>query len=111
MAPTIVIVEECSPVACFSLASCCFHHLLPSSLATVNCSANLPPSSRIVDVLMCEGIISKVVLNYLHAYCPNEAEIIKQHRQLSMFDLRTIQNNNEADIRLSKTYQYFVAAA
>ncbi|RYQ96595.1 hypothetical protein Ahy_B08g092411 [Arachis hypogaea] len=36
--------------------------------------------------------------------------MLKQYRDLSMFVRRTIENNEEADIRLSKTYQSFVAA-
>ncbi|XP_057755504.1 protein FAR1-RELATED SEQUENCE 5-like [Arachis stenosperma] len=56
-------------------------------------------------------IISKVVLHYSHPYCPNQAEMLKQHRELSMFVRRTIENNEEARIRPRKTYQSFVAAA
>ncbi|RYQ83104.1 hypothetical protein Ahy_B10g101723 isoform B [Arachis hypogaea] len=37
--------------------------------------------------------------------------MLKQHRELSMFVRHTIENNEEADIRPSKTYQSFVAAA
>ncbi|RYQ83564.1 hypothetical protein Ahy_B10g102297 [Arachis hypogaea] len=37
--------------------------------------------------------------------------MLKQHTELSMSIRRTIENNEEADIRLSKTYQSFVAAA
>ncbi|RYR54062.1 hypothetical protein Ahy_A06g029315 [Arachis hypogaea] len=37
--------------------------------------------------------------------------MLKQHRELSMSIRRTIENNEEAGIRLSKTYQSFVAAA
>ncbi|RYR22168.1 hypothetical protein Ahy_B03g067445 [Arachis hypogaea] len=54
-------------------------------------------------------IISKVVLNHLHPYCP--AEMFKQHRDLSMFVRCTIENNAKARIRPSKTYQSFVAVA
>ncbi|QHO34532.1 Transposon protein [Arachis hypogaea] len=36
---------------------------------------------------------------------------LKQYRELSMSIRRTIENNEEAGIRLSKTYQSFVAAA
>ncbi|QHN94135.1 Protein FAR-RED ELONGATED HYPOCOTYL [Arachis hypogaea] len=39
------------------------------------------------------------------------AEMLKQHRELSMSVRRTIENNEEAGIRPSKTYQSFVAAA
>ncbi|RYQ80511.1 hypothetical protein Ahy_Scaffold1g106876 [Arachis hypogaea] len=37
--------------------------------------------------------------------------MLKQHRELSMSVRRTIENNKEAGIRPSKTYQSFVAAA
>ncbi|RYQ83107.1 hypothetical protein Ahy_B10g101723 isoform A [Arachis hypogaea] len=56
-------------------------------------------------------IISKIVLHHSHPCCPNQAEMLKQHRELSMFVRHTIENNEEADIRPSKTYQSFVAAA
>ncbi|RYR50652.1 hypothetical protein Ahy_A07g037282 [Arachis hypogaea] len=56
-------------------------------------------------------IISNVVLHHSHPCCPNQADIFKQHRELSMSVRRTIENNEEADIRPSKTYQSFVAAA
>ncbi|RYR10711.1 hypothetical protein Ahy_B05g079189 [Arachis hypogaea] len=36
--------------------------------------------------------------------------MLKQHKQLSMFDRRIIENNNEADSKPSKAYQSFVAA-
>ncbi|RYR47400.1 hypothetical protein Ahy_A07g033325 [Arachis hypogaea] len=56
-------------------------------------------------------IISKVVLDHSHPCCPSKAEMLKQHRELSMSIRRTIENNEEAGIRPSKTYQSFVAAA
>ncbi|RYQ99627.1 hypothetical protein Ahy_B07g087588 isoform A [Arachis hypogaea] len=56
-------------------------------------------------------IISKVVLDHSHPCCPSKAEMLKQHRELSMSIRRTIENNKEAGIRPSKTYQSFVAAA
>ncbi|RYR43663.1 hypothetical protein Ahy_A08g040059 [Arachis hypogaea] len=56
-------------------------------------------------------IISKVVLDHSHPCCPSKAEMLKQHRELSMSIRRTIENNDEAGIRPSKTYQSFVAAA
>ncbi|RYR21483.1 hypothetical protein Ahy_B03g066787 [Arachis hypogaea] len=55
-------------------------------------------------------IISKVVLDHSHLCCPNKAEMLKQHRELSMSIRCTIENNEEAGIRPSKTYQSFVAA-
>ncbi|RYR65788.1 hypothetical protein Ahy_A03g011708 [Arachis hypogaea] len=56
-------------------------------------------------------IISNVVLDHSHPCCPSKAEMLKQHRELSMSIRRTIENNDEAGIRPSKTYQSFVAAA
>ncbi|RYQ86707.1 hypothetical protein Ahy_B10g106345 [Arachis hypogaea] len=56
-------------------------------------------------------IISKVVLDHSHPCCPSKAEMLKQHRELSMSIRRTIENNEEAGIRPSKTYQSFVATA
>ncbi|RYR31836.1 hypothetical protein Ahy_B01g056759 [Arachis hypogaea] len=56
-------------------------------------------------------IISKVVLDHSHPCCPSKAEMLKQHKELSMSIRRTIENNEEAGIRPSKTYQSFVAAA
>ncbi|RYR25892.1 hypothetical protein Ahy_B02g059916 [Arachis hypogaea] len=41
----------------------------------------------------------------------SKAEILKQHRELSIFVHRTIETHEEARIRPSKTYQSFVAAA
>ncbi|RYR33049.1 hypothetical protein Ahy_A10g047596 [Arachis hypogaea] len=55
--------------------------------------------------------ISKVVLNHSHSCCPDQAEMLKQHRELSMFVCRTIETHEEARIRPRKTYQSFVAAA
>ncbi|RYR26927.1 hypothetical protein Ahy_B02g061241 [Arachis hypogaea] len=56
-------------------------------------------------------IISKVVLDHSHPCCPSKAEMLKQHRELSMSIRCTIENNEEAGIRPNKTYQSFVAAA
>ncbi|RYR54810.1 hypothetical protein Ahy_A06g030081 [Arachis hypogaea] len=42
-------------------------------------------------------IISKVVLDHSHPCCPSKAEMLKQHRELSMSIRRTIENNDEAD--------------
>ncbi|RYR39983.1 hypothetical protein Ahy_A09g045630 [Arachis hypogaea] len=55
-------------------------------------------------------IISKVVLHHSHPCCPTQAEMLKQHRKLSMSVRRTIENNKEAGIRPNKTYQSFIAA-
>ncbi|RYQ82435.1 hypothetical protein Ahy_B10g101023 [Arachis hypogaea] len=41
-------------------------------------------------------IISKVVLDHSHPCCPSKAEMLKQHRELSMSIHRTIENNEEA---------------
>ncbi|XP_015939966.1 protein FAR1-RELATED SEQUENCE 5-like [Arachis duranensis] len=56
-------------------------------------------------------IIFKVVLKHSHPYCPNRAEMFKQHRELGMFLHRTIENNKKAGSRPSKTYQSFIATA
>ncbi|XP_015970533.1 protein FAR1-RELATED SEQUENCE 5-like [Arachis duranensis] len=56
-------------------------------------------------------IISTVVLNHSHPCCPDRVEILKQHRELSMFVLCTIETNKEAGIKPRNTYQSFVAAA
>ncbi|RYR21905.1 hypothetical protein Ahy_B03g067197 [Arachis hypogaea] len=56
-------------------------------------------------------IISKVVLDHSHPCCPSKAEMLKQHMELNMSIRRMIENNEEAGIRPSKTYQSFVAAA
>ncbi|RYR31765.1 hypothetical protein Ahy_B01g056664 [Arachis hypogaea] len=45
-----------------------------------------------------------VVLHHSHPCCPNQVEMLKQHRELSMSVCRTIENNEP-----SKTYQSFVA--
>ncbi|RYR36770.1 hypothetical protein Ahy_A09g041729 [Arachis hypogaea] len=42
-------------------------------------------------------IISKVVLDHSHPCCPSKAEMLKQHRELSMSIRRTIENNEEAE--------------
>nr|XP_025635474.1 protein FAR-RED IMPAIRED RESPONSE 1-like [Arachis hypogaea] len=55
--------------------------------------------------------ISKVVLNHSHPCYPDRVEMLKQHNELSMFVRRTIETNEEAGIRPSKTYQSFIAAA
>ncbi|XP_072084579.1 protein FAR1-RELATED SEQUENCE 5-like [Arachis hypogaea] len=55
--------------------------------------------------------IFKVVLNHSHLCCPDQVEMLKQHRELSMFVRRTIKTHEEAGIRPSKTYQSFVATA
>ncbi|RYR25318.1 hypothetical protein Ahy_B02g059015 [Arachis hypogaea] len=41
----------------------------------------------------------------------DQAQMLKQHRELSMSVRRTIENNEETGIRPSKTFQSFVAAA
>ncbi|RYR53384.1 hypothetical protein Ahy_A06g028454 [Arachis hypogaea] len=56
-------------------------------------------------------IISRVVLNRSHSCCPDQAEMLKQHRELSMFLCRTIETNEKAGIRPSETYQSFMAVA
>ncbi|RYR52157.1 hypothetical protein Ahy_A06g027075 [Arachis hypogaea] len=51
------------------------------------------------------------MLHHSHPCCANQAEMLKQHMELSMFVRRIIENNEEAGIRPSKTYQSFVVAA
>ncbi|XP_057760575.1 protein FAR-RED IMPAIRED RESPONSE 1-like [Arachis stenosperma] len=55
-------------------------------------------------------IISKVMLHHSHPCCPTQAEMLKQHRELSMSVRRTIENNKEASIKPSKAFQSFVVA-
>ncbi|RYR07910.1 hypothetical protein Ahy_B05g075408 [Arachis hypogaea] len=43
-------------------------------------------------------IISKVVLHHSHPCYPTQAEMLKQHRELSMSVHRTIENNEEVDL-------------
>ncbi|RYR40353.1 hypothetical protein Ahy_A09g046097 [Arachis hypogaea] len=50
------------------------------------------------------------MLHHSHPYCPDQALMFKQHMELSMSVHRTIENNEEASIRPSKTFQSFVAA-
>ncbi|RYR15309.1 hypothetical protein Ahy_B04g072046 [Arachis hypogaea] len=57
------------------------------------------------------GSFSKVMLHHSHSCCPDQAQMLKQHRELSMFVRRTIENNEKTGIRPSKTYQSFVASA
>ncbi|RYR28707.1 hypothetical protein Ahy_B01g052863 isoform A [Arachis hypogaea] len=51
------------------------------------------------------------MLHHSHHCCLTQAEMLKQHRELSMSVRRTIENNEEASIRPSKIFQSFVAAA
>ncbi|RYR62010.1 hypothetical protein Ahy_A04g019309 [Arachis hypogaea] len=76
--------------------------------AGLNC-----PAMIYVHIMKDVGLwtISKVVMNHSHPCCPDQAEMLKQHKKLSMFVCRTIETNEEAGIRPSKTYQSFVAAA
>ncbi|XP_020961120.1 protein FAR1-RELATED SEQUENCE 5-like [Arachis ipaensis] len=76
--------------------------------AGLNCPARI-----YIHVLKDVGvwIILKVVLHHSHPYCPDQAQMLKQHRELSMSVCRAIENNEEASIRPSKTFQSFVAAA
>ncbi|RYR62603.1 hypothetical protein Ahy_A04g020312 [Arachis hypogaea] len=50
-------------------------------------------------------------LHYSHPCCPNQEEKFKQHKHLSMFVRRTIENNDEVGIRPNKIYESFVSAA
>ncbi|RYR10307.1 hypothetical protein Ahy_B05g078782 isoform B [Arachis hypogaea] len=46
-------------------------------------------------------IISKVALNHSHLCCLDRTEMLKQHKELSMFVHRTIENNEKVKIRLN----------
>ncbi|RYQ89919.1 hypothetical protein Ahy_B09g096317 isoform F [Arachis hypogaea] len=84
----------------------------PTLKTNASCGLNCP--SRIYVHIMKDvdlWTISKIVLNHSHPCCPNQAEMLKQHRELSMFVRRTIETHEEAGIRPSKPYQSFVAAA
>ncbi|RYQ90944.1 hypothetical protein Ahy_B09g096864 isoform D [Arachis hypogaea] len=65
--------------------------------------------NQLIDVGL--WTISKVVLNHSHPCCPERAEMLKQHRELSMFVHHTIETHEEAGTRSSKTYQSFMAGA
>ncbi|RYR12223.1 hypothetical protein Ahy_B04g069752 [Arachis hypogaea] len=41
----------------------------------------------------------QIVLNHSHSCCSDRAEMLKQHRELSMFVRRTIENKEKARIR------------
>ncbi|QHO39693.1 Transposon protein [Arachis hypogaea] len=75
--------------------------------AGINC-----PTKIYVNILKDVSLwtIFKVVLNHSHSFYPNQAKMLKQHRELSMFVRRTIETNEKAEIRPSKTYQSFVAS-
>ncbi|RYR36507.1 hypothetical protein Ahy_A09g041473 [Arachis hypogaea] len=62
--------------------------------ASLNCPARI-----YIHTLKDVGawIISKVVLDHSHPCCPSKAEMLKQHRELSMSIRRTIENNDEAE--------------
>ncbi|XP_057746800.1 protein FAR1-RELATED SEQUENCE 5-like [Arachis stenosperma] len=84
----------------------------PTLKTNPSAGLNCPPRIY-VHIMKDVGLwtISKVVLNYSHLCCPDQAEMLKQHRELSMFVRRTIETHEEAGIRPSKTYQSFVATA
>ncbi|QHO38680.1 Protein FAR1-RELATED SEQUENCE [Arachis hypogaea] len=72
-----------------------------SSTEKTNPTAGLNCAARIyIHTLKDVGawIISKVVLHHSHPYCPTQAEMLKQYRELSMSVRRTIENNEEADL-------------
>ncbi|RYR31701.1 hypothetical protein Ahy_B01g056578 [Arachis hypogaea] len=54
-------------------------------------------------------VISNVVLTHSYPCCPDQIEMLKQHRKLSLHVCQTIENNDEAGIRPSKTYKVLVA--
>ncbi|MED6116105.1 hypothetical protein PIB30_117534 [Stylosanthes scabra] len=55
--------------------------------------------------------ILKVVLNHSHPCCPDESQMLPQHRELSMQVCRTIEINEEAGIKPNQTYKALVAAS
>ncbi|RYR16033.1 hypothetical protein Ahy_B04g073025 [Arachis hypogaea] len=73
--------------------------------ASINC-----PAKIYVHIMKDISLwtIYKVVLNHLYPCCPDRTEMLKQHRELSMFVHCTIETNKN---RSSKKYQSFVAAA
>ncbi|MED6213184.1 hypothetical protein PIB30_090790, partial [Stylosanthes scabra] len=56
-------------------------------------------------------VISKVVLEHSHPCYADLAEILPQHRELSMYVRHVIVNNDQAGIRPNKTYQSLVTSA
>ncbi|RYQ97576.1 hypothetical protein Ahy_B08g093657 [Arachis hypogaea] len=85
-----------------------YPHLKTNPSAGINCPARI-----YVHILKDVGLwtIFKVVLNHSHPGCPDQVEMLKQHRELSMFVRRNIETNKEARIKPSKTYHSLVAAA
>ncbi|QHO01062.1 Protein FAR-RED ELONGATED HYPOCOTYL [Arachis hypogaea] len=71
----------------------------PTEKTNPTAGVNCPPRIYI-HTLKDVGawIISKVVLDHSHPCCPSKAEMLKQHRELSMSIRRTIENNEEADL-------------
>ncbi|RYR09599.1 hypothetical protein Ahy_B05g077972 [Arachis hypogaea] len=75
-----------------------------------NPSAGLNCPARIyVHIMNDVGLwtIFKVVLNHSHPCCPDQAEMLKQHRELSMFVRRIIETHEEAGIRRAKLTNNF----
>ncbi|RYR78484.1 hypothetical protein Ahy_A01g003306 [Arachis hypogaea] len=71
-----------------------------SPIEKTNPTAGLNCPARIyIHTLKDVGawIISKVVLDHSHPCCPSKAEMLKQHKELSMSIRRTIENKEEAD--------------
>ncbi|RYR69306.1 hypothetical protein Ahy_A03g015861 [Arachis hypogaea] len=84
------------------------NQLITNPSAGINC-----PAKIYVYILKDVGlwVISKVDLNHSHPCCSDRTEMLKQHRELSMFVRRTIETNEEAGIRPRKTYQSFIVVA
>ncbi|RYQ96810.1 hypothetical protein Ahy_B08g092691 [Arachis hypogaea] len=84
------------------------NQLITNSSAGLNCPARI-----YVHIMKDVGLwtIFKLVLNHSHPCCPDQAEMLKQHRELSMFVCRTIETHEEVRIRPNKTYQSFVVVA
>ncbi|MED6213005.1 hypothetical protein PIB30_089096, partial [Stylosanthes scabra] len=59
------------------------------------------PARVYVHVVKKTGLwrISKVVLHHLHPCCPDQAQMLPQHRELNLDVRRTIENNDLSSIR------------
>ncbi|MED6112950.1 hypothetical protein PIB30_066485 [Stylosanthes scabra] len=64
-----------------------------------------------IDKLTQRYVISKVVLEHSHPCYADHAEMLPQHRELSMYVRHVIVNNDQTRIRPSKTYQSLVTSA
>ncbi|RYR14715.1 hypothetical protein Ahy_B04g071392 [Arachis hypogaea] len=70
----------------------------PTEKTNPKAGLNCPPRIYIHTLKDVDAwIISKVVLDHSYPCCPSKAEMLKQHRELSMSIRCTIENNEEAD--------------